>query len=102
MVVGSSRGGAVALAISTGVVPVVLIAPAWKRWGNAEVVATQNTVILHSEADEVIPTDDSRELIARSGLPPKALWVVGIDHKMTDPEATAALRLALDQAATAG
>ena len=38
VVVGSSRGGAVAMNLSTGKVPLVLIAPAWKRWGTAMVV----------------------------------------------------------------
>jgi hypothetical protein len=95
VVVGSSRGGAVALAVPTGEFPVVLIAPAWKRWGDAGVVATPRTVILHSEGDEVIPIGDSRELMTRSGLPPDALRVVGIDHNMTDPEALGALRSAV-------
>jgi hypothetical protein len=99
VVVGSSRGGAVALAVSTGAVPVILIAPAWRRWGSAEVVATPNTVILHSGGDEVIPIADSRALIARSGLPPEALRVVGNDHNMTDPGALEALRSAVGHAA---
>ena len=99
VVVGSSRGGAVALAVPTGEVPAVLIAPAWKRWGSADVLATRRTVILHSEGDEVIPIEDSRELICRSGLRPEALRVVGIDHNMTDAEALETLRLAIEQAA---
>ncbi|WP_169975119.1 alpha/beta hydrolase family protein [Tautonia rosea] len=97
VVVGSSRGGAVALAISTGEVPVVLIAPAWKRWGSPDVIATVNSVILHSTGDDVIPIADSRELIHQSGLAPETLRVVGIDHNMTDPEALTALRSAIEQ-----
>lgn len=98
VVVGSSRGGAVALAVPTGPIPVVLIAPAWRRWGDRDGTrATDRTVILHSEGDEVIPIEDSRELVTRSGLPDEALVVVGMDHDMTDPEALDALRWAVER-----
>jgi len=60
VVVGSSRGGAVAMNIKTDV-PLVLLCPAWKRWGTATTVKP-NTVILHSKADEVVPFADSEEL----------------------------------------
>ena len=99
VVVGSSRGGAVALNIETGDVPVVLIAPAWRRWGSAD-RARPRTIVLHSDADDVIPIADSRDLIARSGLPAGALVVVGADHNMTDPEALAALLSAIRNAAS--
>jgi hypothetical protein len=33
VVVGSSRGGAVAMNINSGDVPLVLLCPAWKHWG---------------------------------------------------------------------
>ncbi|QDV33195.1 alpha/beta hydrolase family protein [Tautonia plasticadhaerens] len=98
VVVGSSRGGAVALAVPTGEVPVVLIAPAWRRWGDQDDVrATDRTVLLHSERDEVIAIEDSRELVRRSGLPAESLVVVGVDHNMTDPEALDALRWAVER-----
>jgi hypothetical protein len=90
VVVGSSRGGAVAINIDTGTTPVVLIAPAWRRWGTAT-TARPGTVILHAEADEVIPIADSLALIANSGLPGTALRVVGADHNMVDPAALEAL-----------
>jgi hypothetical protein len=35
VVVGSSRGGAVAMNIESGETPLVLLCPAWKRWGTA-------------------------------------------------------------------
>ncbi len=35
VVVGSSRGGAVAMNIDVGDTPLVLLCPAWKRWGAA-------------------------------------------------------------------
>ena len=83
-VVGSSRGGAVAMNIQAGSIPLVLLCPAWKRWGSATSVKP-GTVILHSEADDVVPIADSRELLTRSGLPQSALRVVGTDHRLADP-----------------
>ena len=35
VVVGSSRGGAVAMNIESKDTPLVLLCPAWKTWGNA-------------------------------------------------------------------
>jgi alpha-beta hydrolase superfamily lysophospholipase len=89
-VVGSSRGGAVAMNIDTDEAALVLLCPAWKRWGTATTVKA-GTVILHSEADDVIPIADSRELLARSGIPENALIVVGNDHRLADPDSLAAL-----------
>src|SRR3984957_19420711 len=62
VIVGSSRGGAVAMSIETGNTPLVLLCPAWKRFGTARTVKA-NTTILHSRADEVIPFADSEELV---------------------------------------
>jgi len=85
VIVGSSRGGAVAMNIQSGSTPLVLLCPAWKRWGTASTVKP-GTVILHSEADDVIPIADSRELVQASGLPDSALMVVGTDHRLADPD----------------
>src|ERR1039457_2556052 len=54
VVVGSSRGGAVAMNIKSGSAKLVLLCPAWKKWGPARTVKP-GTVILHSRADDVIP-----------------------------------------------
>ena len=85
VVVGSSRGGAVAMNLDAGTTPLVLLCPAWKRWGKARTVKA-GTTILHAEADEVIPIADSRELVDASGLPDSALRIVGSDHRLADPE----------------
>ncbi len=85
VVVGSSRGGAVAMNINVGKTPLVLLCPAWKRWGTATMVKP-GTVILHSKADEVVPFSDSVELVQKSGLPESALVVVGHEHRPADPE----------------
>jgi hypothetical protein len=84
VIVGSSRGGAVAMNIESGTTPLVLLCPAWKNWG-AVMKLKPNSVILHSRADEVIPFADSDELVRRSGLPASALIEVGADHRLADP-----------------
>jgi hypothetical protein len=90
VIVGSSRGGAVAMSIETGNTPLVLLCPAWKRFGTARTVKA-NTTILHSRADEVIPFADSEELVRSSGLPEAALIEVGTDHRLADAEPLAAM-----------
>jgi hypothetical protein len=45
-----------------------------------------NTTILHSEADETVPIDHSRELLENSGLPSEVLIVVGTEHRLADDE----------------
>ena len=87
VVVGSSRGGAVAMNIDTGGVKLVLLCPAWKKYGTAR-TAKPGTVILHSRADDVVPFSDSEEL-ARSGG--AKLIEVGSDHRLADPEPLAAM-----------
>ena len=50
VVVGSSRGGAVALNINSGDAKLVLLCPAWKNWGTVKKVKPE-TIILHSRND---------------------------------------------------
>jgi hypothetical protein len=82
VVVGSSRGGAVAMNINSGEARLVHLCPAWKKYGTARTVKP-GTVILHSRADDVIPFADSEELVRKSGA---ALIEVGTDHRLADPE----------------
>ncbi len=96
VVVGSSRGGAVAMNIDSSGATLILLCPAWKKWGAARTVKP-DTVILHSEADDVIPIADSRELVARSGLADSALIIVGNDHRLADPGPLAAMAFAIGQ-----
>ena len=84
VVVGSSRGGAVAMTINSDDARLVLLCPAWKKYGTAKSVKP-GTVILHSRADDVVPFADSEELVKNSGLPASALIVVGTDHRLADP-----------------
>ena len=85
VVVGSSRGGAVAMNINSGEARLVLLCPAWKKYGTARTVKP-GSVILHSRADDVVPFADSEELVRSSGLPASALIEVGDDHRLADPE----------------
>lgn len=85
VVVGSSRGGAVAMNINGGDARLVLFCPAWKKWGTAKTVKP-STVILHSRADDVVSFGDSEELVRNSGLPMYTLIEVGSDHRLADPE----------------
>ena len=87
--------------IQAGSARLVLLCPAWKRWGSATSVKP-GTVILHSEADDVVPIADSRELLTRSGLPRSALRVVGTDHRLADPAPLAAMLAAVESAGPHG
>ncbi len=83
VIVGSSRGGAVALNIRSGNTPLVLLCPAWKRWGSVTRLKS-NSMILHSRLDDVIPFANSEELVATSKLPAETLVEVGSDHRLAD------------------
>ena len=87
IVVGSSRGGAVAMNINSGSAKLVLLCPAWKKWGTARMVG-KGMVILHNRADDVIPFADSEELSRNSGA---TLIEVGTDHRLADQEPLAAM-----------
>lgn len=92
-VVGSSRGGAVAMNIKTGDARLVLLCPAWKKWGTIK-TAKPSTVILHSRADDVVPFADSEELARNGGA---TLIEVGSDHRLADPEPLAAMLKACER-----
>ena len=95
VVVGSSRGGAVAANLKSGSARLVLLCPAWKKWGSATTVKP-GTRILHSRADDVVPFEDSIELISMSGPRASALIEVGQDHRLADPEPLEALLRAVE------
>src|SRR3569623_1200678 len=93
VVVGSSRGGAVAMNIDHGDARLVLLCPAWKKYGTATSVKP-GTVILHSQADDVIPFVDSAQLAKASGA---QLIEIGNDHRLADPEPLAAMLKACER-----
>jgi len=96
VVVGSSRGGAVAMNLDMGTTPLVLLCPAWKHCGTARTVKP-GTVILHSKADDLVPFLESVELVRNSGLPESALVAVGHEHRLADPESLEKMLEAVDR-----
>jgi alpha-beta hydrolase superfamily lysophospholipase len=99
VVVGSSRGGAVAMNIESGNTPLVLLCPAWKTWGAAATVKP-NTTILHSRADETVPFEHSQDLARNSGLAESALIEVGTEHRLADEASLAAMLRAAEMSVT--
>jgi alpha-beta hydrolase superfamily lysophospholipase len=95
VIVGSSRGGAVAMNVDPHGASLVLLCPAWKKWGTATTVQL-GSLILHSEADDVVPIAHSRDLVTSSGLPEWALIVVGNDHRLADPVSLATLLASIE------
>lgn len=83
VIVGASRGGAVAMHLRSGSVPLVLLCPAWKRYGGLKRLK-RAAMVLHSREDEVIPFAESEELLVKSRLPVDALFEVGMDHRLAD------------------
>ena len=71
--------------MSVGDVRLVLLCPAWKKFGSRRTVKA-GTVVLHSRLDDVVPFVDSEELIRNSSLPPESLLETGADHRLADPE----------------
>jgi hypothetical protein len=100
-VVGSSRGGAVAMSVDSGDARLILLCPAWKKHGSARTLKP-GTVILHSRADDVVPFTDSEELVTNSALPASALIEVGDDHRLADPEPLRKMLEACERQATTG
>jgi hypothetical protein len=95
-IVGSSRGGSVAMNINSRDTPLILLCPAWKNWGTVRRLKS-NSSILHSRNDDVIPFLNSEELVSNSSLPPESLIEVGIDHRLADPETLRAMLAACEQ-----
>jgi hypothetical protein len=89
-IVGSSRGAAVAMNMDSGNTPLVLLAPAWKRWGKATTVKNPcGSVIVHSPTDKVVSFADTIELCLNA--PGLSVIPAGQDHRLNDPQARKAL-----------
>jgi pimeloyl-ACP methyl ester carboxylesterase len=92
VVVGASRGGAVAMNMNSGGARLVLLCPAWRNHGAVKTVKA-GTVILHSRADDVVPYADSEEMARAGGA---VLIEIGTDHRLADPEPLAAMLTACE------
>ena len=86
-IVGSSRGGAVAMALDHKGAKLVLIAPAWRKFGVAPYVPI-NTTIMHCDTDNIVPFADSEELAKLNEV---ELITCGKDHRMSDSNALSTL-----------
>ena len=90
VVVGGSRGGALAMNLRTGNVPLVLSLPLGALLGALPRSSTTRSYCTRTPT-MFVPLADSRDLVARSGLPASSLVIVGADHRMSDAHALAAL-----------
>ena len=93
VIVGSSRGGAVAMSVQCVRTPLVLLAPAW-LWCAVKPELRTKTVIIHSPLDNMVSITNSRELCSRN--PGSQLVEVGEDHRLNDEDARCALKAALE------
>lgn len=82
LVIGSSRGGAVAMGLTTDT-PVLLLAPAWKMCGIEPTVPNERTYIVQGLADERVPHTDSEELAGEAGVVGNLILVTD-NHSLTD------------------
>src|SRR4051794_7959976 len=82
--------------LDSGDAKLVLLCPAWKKFGSARTVKP-GTMILHSRADDVVPFIDSEELVKNSGLPSSSLIEIGDDHRLADPEPLEAMLQAFEK-----
>ena len=95
VVIGSSRGAAVGMCVSTRGASLILIAPAWTRFLDSTQIAewnirvdSQKTIILHSDNDEIVLPTDSDILTQENNI---ERIRVGKCHRMSDPDALEAL-----------
>ena len=84
VIVGSSRGGAVAMAVDARGARTVLIAPAWKRF-DIPPAAASGTTVLHCQSDKIVHYEDSEEINNVNLVP------CGDNHRMNDVDALEAL-----------
>jgi len=97
IVVGSSRGGAIATTIDTKGARLILIAPAWKLYGVMPLIDS-NTTVLHCLKDDTVPFEHTVELASKANitveLASKANITIiecGTCHRMSDELALKAL-----------
>lgn len=91
VIIGMSRGGAIALAIPD-VRPLILLAPAWRYFGVRPRPDVEG-IVIHSPRDRIIPLGHSRELCRR--CPGLRLVITGNDHRLNCPSGRGALAMAL-------
>lgn len=85
IVIGSSRGGAVAMSLDLKGARLILIAPAWKGYDVPGQVPP-GTQVLHCTSDDIVHYEDSEEVQGDPVLIP-----CGDSHRMNDTDALEAL-----------
>jgi hypothetical protein len=91
VIVGSSRGGAIACALEA-IVPKILIAPAYNKFHVKNPVVDETTTILHCADDDLVSYEDSCILEEAFGC---NLIACGENHRMSDNDALNELLYAL-------
>ena len=98
IIVGSSRGGAIAMCLECRGAKLVLIAPAWKRFNlSQDRTIPKTSMVLHSMVDQVVNYEDSVELTDASGA---YLMAIGECHRMNDEGALEGLLVAVNWVST--
>ena len=92
VIIGISRGGAIALAIPDDR-PLILLAPAWRYFG-VRPCPDAVGIVIHSPGDRIVPLGHSRELCRR--CPGLRLVIAGAAHRMNCPASRRALAMALE------
>ena len=82
VIVGSSRGGAVAMAVDAKGAKRVLIAPAWKKYGVP--CRAESAIVLHSKTDNIILFKDTEMLLEKN--PNLKLIICDDNHRMKKEE----------------
>lgn len=90
VIVGSSRGGAVALSVNPKGAKLVLIAPAWSRFipDTKFEYVDKTTCVIHCPEDDLVEIGDSQRITEATGA---NLIRAGISHRMSDEEALEAI-----------
>ena len=90
VIVGSSRGGAVALSVDPKGAKLVLIAPAWTRFipDTKFDHVDKTTCVIHCPDDDLVEIGDSQRLSENTGA---NLIRAGVSHRMSDEEALEAI-----------
>ena len=87
VIVGSSRGGAIAMSLDYDLIPLVLISPAWERF-NIDPVVPRSSVVLAPKEDKIVPTQLSKKLSEDNSC---AFIQCGEDHRMSSSDALEAM-----------
>ena len=94
MIVGSSRGGAVAMAAARSLDSMILVCPAWKKFGvTPRLDVLSKSIILHSKTDDVVLHEDSNYLFKEFDA---SLISCGEGHRMIDEDALKTLKSTLE------